>query len=356
VIQFKKQKEVLLFMESFLSSKEKQALLNAHKTCKVKRYADRIKTILHLNDGADYQTISAWLLLNDSALRDYYKRYQTGGLEALLSDNYNGGLSYLSTEELKELDTHISDKMYLHSKHIQQHILKKYDVHYTVEGTRMLLKRMGFVYKKTKHLPGKGDLKNQQAFVNTYQTLKSNLGKYDEIYFMDGVHPLHNSINCNGWIKKGTEKAIKANTGRDRLNINGACNVAKLNVVIHEDVTVNAQSTIALFDKMVLQQPKGKLNIIADNARYYRSFMVTEYLKINTRINLIFLPPYSPNLNLIERLWRFYKKTILYDTYHKTFTDFKKETLTFFENIHIYKNELRTLLKDNFYFPLTRFS
>ena len=69
-------------MESFLSAKEKHALLDAHKTCKAKRYADRIKTILHLNDGADYETISAWLLLNDSALRDYYKRYQTGGLEA----------------------------------------------------------------------------------------------------------------------------------------------------------------------------------------------------------------------------------------------------------------------------------
>ena len=65
-------------------------MLEAHKACKGKRYANRIKTILLLNDGEDYQTLSAWLLLNDSALRDYYKRYQTGRLEALLSDNYTG--------------------------------------------------------------------------------------------------------------------------------------------------------------------------------------------------------------------------------------------------------------------------
>ena len=57
-------------MESFLSLAEKQALLDAHKACKQKRYADRIKTILHLNDGEDYQTISAWLLLGDSAFAD----------------------------------------------------------------------------------------------------------------------------------------------------------------------------------------------------------------------------------------------------------------------------------------------
>ena len=117
------------------------------------------------------------------------------------------------------------------------------------------------IYKKTKHLPGKGDLQKQYAFVKVYNQLKSNLGKHDEVYFMDGVHPLHNSINCNGWIKKGTEKAIKSNTGRDRLNMNGACNIAKTEVIIHEDVSVNAQSTIALFDKILIHQPKGMIHI-----------------------------------------------------------------------------------------------
>jgi transposase len=132
-------------MESFLSSKEKQALLDAHKTCREKRYADRIKTILHLNDGEDYSTISSWLLLNDSALRDYYNRYQTGGIDALMSNNYKGGLSYLSSEDLKTLEAHLLDKMYLHSKHIQCYILERYKVNYTVEGTRVLLNRMDFI-------------------------------------------------------------------------------------------------------------------------------------------------------------------------------------------------------------------
>ena len=65
---------------------------------------------------------------------------------------------------------------------------------------------MGFVYKKTKHLPGKGDLKKQQEFVEQYNELKNNLAKEDTIYFMDGVHPLHNSMTCKGW-KKGKRKS-----------------------------------------------------------------------------------------------------------------------------------------------------
>lgn len=343
-------------MEAFLKRAEKEKLLFAHKGCKNKRHADRIKTILHLNEGEDYKTIAKWLLIDDSTIRDYFNRYQSGGLEALLNDDYGGGLSYLNTNQLKELEEHLTEHMYLYSKEIKHYIEKKYDVIYTPEGIRALLKRLDFVYKKTKHLPGKGDLQKQKEFVKKYKRLKATKGKDDEIYFMDGVHPLHNSMNCNGWIKKGTEKAIRANTGRDRLNINGACNVAKGEVIIHEDVSVNAQSTIALFEKMKVHQPKGKIFVIADNARYYRSKLVTEYVKKHKRIKLIFLPSYSPNLNLIERLWKFFKKKILYDSYYEKFVDFKNKTISFFENISIYKEELLTLLKDNFYYPIQKFS
>ena len=70
---------------------------------------------------------------------------------------------------------------------------------------------------------------------------------------------MHNSVTACGWIKKGQEKTVKANTGRDRLNVNGACNVADGVVVIHESETINAQSTLALFDKMQDQQKEGKL-------------------------------------------------------------------------------------------------
>ena len=168
---------------------------------------------------------------------------------------------------------------------------------------------------------------------------------------MDGCHPQHNSITANGWIKKGKEKYLKANCGRQRININGACNAAKGEVVIRTDESINAQSTIALMAQLQTHQPKGRIIIIADNARYYRSRLVQAYLQENKRIELHFLPPYSPNLNLIERLWKFYKKEILYNQYYEDFKTFKKGTLLFFNNIHKKKNKLLTLLADNFHVP-----
>lgn len=87
--------------------------------------------------------------------------------------------------------------------------------------------------------------------------------------------------------------------------------------------------------------------IICDNARHYRSNLVKECLK-TSKIKLLFLPTYSPNLNLIERLWTFMKKKILYNKYYETFDSFKEAKLGFFENIEQYKEELDSLLTNNF--------
>ena len=323
---------------------------------KDKRIADRLKTILFLNKGFSYEQVSDLLLLDENTTRNNYQLYIEQGLSGILIYNYVKPLSYLSEDEVQKLDAHLQKKMYLHSKDIRHYIEDTYKVTYTLEGVRALLARLNYVYKKTKHLPGKGDLEKQKAFEKQYRKLKATKDRADEIYFMDGVHPLHNSMLSNGWIKKGKEKAVKSNTGRERLNINGACNVENGQVIIHEDVSVNAQSTILLFDKMQAHQTKGNLFIIADNARYYRSKLVAEYVTKNKRVKLIFLPSYSPNLNIIERLWKFYKEKILYDKYYEKFSEFKLKTKMFFENIEIYKEELSTLLKDNFYYPLERYS
>ncbi len=91
----------------------------------------------------------------------------------------------------------------------------------------------------------------------------------------------------------------------------------------------------------------NNIYIIADNARYYHAKLVTQYLE-TSRMHIEFLPSYSPNLNLIERLWMFFYKKTLYNKYYETYEEFKDKCLGFFEDIGKYKGELRTLLTDNF--------
>jgi transposase len=110
----------------------------------------------------------------------------------------------------------------------------------------------------------------------------------------------------------------------------------------------STESTIALFRQLEeLNVLAARSYVICDNARYYRSKAVREYLK-TSRIELVFLPPYAPNLNLIERLWKFFKKKILYNCYYETFAEFRTACEEFFANPHRYHRELRSLLTENF--------
>ncbi len=117
-------------------------------------------------------------------------------------------------------------------------------------------------------------------------------------------------------------------SGRQRVNINGVVNAHDpTDVVIEESSSINVQSTIALLKK--LEQKNNSLQrvfVVADNARYYRNRKVKAFLE-TSKVKIIFFPPYSPNLNLIERLRRFLKKIVLYNRYYERFADFKAAIL-----------------------------
>jgi len=178
----------------------------------------------------------------------------------------------------------------------------------------------------------------------------------DELLFMDGTHPQHNPISSYAWILKGKEKEIPTNTGRKRININGAINIKNYDAIAREDERINAQSTIELLKQIESAYTDAPtIYIIADNARYYHAKMVSEFLQ-TSRIQFKFLPPYSPNLNLIERLWKFLKKEVINSCYYESYDIFKKTVMAFFENIKDYHDELATLLTEKFQIIGTQFS
>ena len=141
---------------------------------------------------------------------------------------------------------------------------------------------------------------------------------------------------------------IPSNTNRQRIYLNVTYCIEDHSAVVHEPERVNTQSTIELFENIKQIQPKGIIYIVLDNAKYYRSTVVKEYLKHNPRVQLLFLPAYSPNLNIIERLWKFFKKKVTYNSYYADFSVFRYYCMKFFKNLKKYRAELETLLTDNF--------
>jgi len=119
---------------------------------------------------------------------------------------------------------------------------------------------------------------------------------------------------------------------------------------MRDDESINAESTIALYRQLEAKHPTGTIYVIADNARYYRARIVHSYLK-NSRVKQLFMPPYSPNLNLIERLWKFMHKEVLHNQYYDTYGKFKQAVYQFFEKINAggYAAQLDSLLTENFH-------
>ena len=337
-------------MKDYALSKEQTVELEKlHRSLRDKRQADRVKAVLALSKGWSAAQVAEILLFDEKTSRKYFERYQQGGGKALLDDNYSGAEPKLDEHQMHELERYIEAHLLPDAKSVIAHIYKQYKVHYSVSGVTDLLHRLGFSYKKPTHVPGKQDPAKQQAFIEEYEQIKADRGENDPLYFADATHPQHNSVPSYGWIKKGQEKELKANCGRQRLNINGAINIDTLEPVTGFYDTINAQSTIHLFAKIEAKHPDADvIYIIVDNARYYHSRLLKKYTK-GTKIKLIFLPPYSPNLNLIERYWKFFKKKVLNNCYYETFEEFKQACESFFRKRKKYLLELQTLLTENFH-------
>jgi len=343
-------------MKFILTHSEREKIKKLHRSCRVRRYADKLKALLMLDKGFSCVEVGELLLLDDDTIRTYRDEYRCNGVEYLLVNGNKGRTSNLKEEQYIYLSQHLEEHTYINTNGIIAWVLEQFSVLYSRTGINALLKRLGFVYKKPVLTPCKADVKKQEEFIAEYKKLKKNLSQDDEIYFMDGVHPQHNSVASCGWIKRGETKQLKTNNGRQRININGLLNLETKELLYIEDERINSQTMIASLKQVLEKQTKGKIHIILDNARYYHSFVVKDFLAENPRIALHFLPPYSPNLNIIERLWHILKQNVVYNKFYLKFQDFKQATDSFFEKEIWKKKEYQKTLTDNFQIIKPNFS
>lgn len=263
-------------------------------------------------------------------------------------DARGGSVSKLSELEAKELHDYLEATTYIHAKEICKHVKLKYGVEYTVSGITFWLKSQGFIYKEPIKVPGKLDPEKQEKFIQAYELLKVSLEKNEEIVFMDAVHPEFQSKAVCGWIKKGEIKTLPTTSAQYRMHFIGALNLQTMDLFVREYDTVDAESMISFFTALEKTSTATTIHIICDNGRSNKNKKLEEYLKIS-KIKIHYLPPYSPNLNPIERLWKILRQKKTYNKCYEKFADFKEEIRRFFfEDIPKIKNELLTRITDNF--------
>jgi transposase len=168
-----------------------------------------------------------------------------------------------------------------------------------------------------------------------------------KVFFVDAAHFVHGAFL--GYLWCFVRCFIKSPSGRNRFNVLGALDAISKQVITVTNVTyITAQSVCLLLEEIAKQNVGVPVKLIMDNARYQRCDLVRR-TAAHLNIELVFLPSYSPNLNLIERYWKFVKKKCLYSKYYESFDLFK----TAIEGVLQCKNakhlsELNSLLTLNF--------
>ena len=333
-------------MEIFsLSGEEKAYLEEEHRVKENGKERDRIKAILLRSEGWTVPRISQALRLNQSTIIRHIKEYQAGKLK----NESGGSLGQLSEAQTQELIAHLETETYHHNHQIVLYVKERFGVSYTVPGMHKWLHRNGFSYKKPKGLPHKADAELQQQFIAEYEALKKEVGSEQPILFMDSVHPTQATKLTYGWIKKGTTKHIGTTASRTRLNIVGAIQLGYISDTITAQYeTVNAESIISFMDKLRIRYGTKTVHLILDQSGYHKSSLVARHAEKNN-IKIHFLPPYSPNLNPIERVWKVMNEHTRNNRFFKGAKDFKDAINDFFENIlPRIGNNLNGRINDNF--------
>ena len=225
-------------MGRFLTKKQRRELLNELRRERERKFANRLRVILLIDDGRRYQDIAAFLFLDEKTVSNWKERYEEGGVEKLVNYHYVGRVSLLSIKQLEMLQTELEAQIYPTTQSIVDYVEEAFKTSYTAGGMASLLHRLGFSYKKPKGAPAKAVAAEQKKFLNRYNGIKT----HGPVYFADSTHPMLHPVLASGWIKKGSDFEVKTNSGRQRVNINGAIEIKSLDVIARTCKTVNQVS------------------------------------------------------------------------------------------------------------------
>lgn len=306
----------------------------------------RLSCVLLYDESKAVKDIAHFLYLSEDTVYNYINDFHKNNKTK--NDDRGGGISKLTTDQEKELKTHLQDNTYLKTNAIIQHIESIYGIRYTISGVTKMLNRLGFCYKRPSSIPGRLNVLKQEQFKEEYKQLKSTLGKDEEILFMDSVHPEYQSQSVRGWILKGKVKHLQTTAKQYRLHYTGSICLENKKIITQHSETVNEDVIIEFLKKIEASYPeKVKIYVICDNAMYHKSKKVKKWLE-DSKIELRYLPGYSPNLNPIERLWKILREKACYNKYYSSFVDFKDKIAEFFEQLDRHKDVINSRINDNF--------
>lgn len=306
-----------------------QAVVNAEQDAHPEAHIRRKMLVLWLlHCGVTRAKAAEIAGLGRATVQRYVAAYRTGGLDGLREWDVVGPVSDLAahTEAIRKS---LTDTPVRTVAEACDRIASLTGVHRRPTQVRVFLAGLGFRWRRVRAIPvpPKKDLPDhvadQKVFLDTQlkPRLDRAVASRGHVLFVDAAHFVYGTYLCCLW--SILRVFVRAASGRQRFNVLGAWDaVARTLTTVTNATVVNAHTMCELLRAVAARNLKGPVTLVLDNARYQRNAAVQELAR-TLGIELLFLPSYSPNLNLIERLWRFAKRKAIYGKYHPTFADFR---------------------------------
>lgn len=339
-------------MGLLLESSIRQEALRRRRQTQDKRVAQRLSALIWVDDGRSQLEAAELLGVTGRQVRKWLRLFRSQGLDALCTLLYQGGKSRLRPAQIEQLKQEVTSGRFLSAQAICDWVREAFRVDYSPRGMRDLLHRIGVSYHKATGFFWKANPDKQEEFLRTYERQKHEAdGRKTRRYFVDACHPVWGveMLYCC-WLLVGQRFLVGVGGGRKRLNILGAyCpdDQEYLDIRLSRD-NINGQQFVNLLRLLRASHAEtSRFVLYLDNARYYHADYVREWLSRHPEFHLEFLPAYSPNLNLIERLWKFLRKKA-FRCWHKTFEAMQEAVSAVLDHVEKYQAELATLMTERF--------
>ena len=324
-----------------------EAIDDPATTEKVKR---KLLALRMHHEGAKAGFIAKVLNVHQNSITNYLKEYRDGGLTATVEDRHYRPLSALAPYE-ECLKCQFSIRPVTDAKDAVLRIESFCQIKISESQARRFMKRIGMKLRKTGSIPGKADPQLQFEFYTNELLPKleeASKGKR-KVFFVDAAHFVLGAFIGMLWCF--SRVFVKTSAGRERYNVLGAIDSHNHELIsVRTTDNINSFKVVELMNLIKEKHPNTPVSLVMDNARYQRAKIVQEHAE-KIGIELVFLPSYSPNLNLIERLWKLTKKRCLTNRYYSDFKRFSSAIDQCLDDLQtILKDELKSLLTLNFQF------
>lgn len=298
---------------------------------------------LKARTGLSNELIGSCMNVHPNQVGQYLRDYEQGGISKLSETRYGTNRSVLE-DHSQELVKAFIEKPPLTLSEAAHRIQELTGLRRDNSRIEAFLKRHSFVYRKCGYVPGKADPEKQQQWIEDSFQLELKQAQKGEkvLLFVDAAHFVLSQFCCMMWCVK--RLFLRSGAGRNRINVLGALNAVNQEVSTLINTTyINAEIIQEFLVQLREQYPILPITVVLDNARYQHCKAVMAFAE-SMHIKLLFLPPYSPNLNIIERLWKFAKKKVLYGQYYERPDLFHQAIKNFFQQLDIHQKELKSLL------------